>query len=37
MLYLIWECLAGSQINLAEEGRRVTEKALLCLLKLRML
>lgn len=28
MLYLIWECLAGLQINLAEVGR-VTEKALL--------
>lgn len=28
MLYLIWECLAGSQINLAEV-RRVTEKAVL--------
>lgn len=29
MLYLIWECLAGSQINLAEEVHRVTEKAVL--------
>lgn len=29
MLYLIWERLAGLQINLAEVVRRVIEKAVL--------
>lgn len=29
VLYLIWECLTGSQINLAEEFHRVMEKVVL--------